>query len=102
MNVDPLPVLAPQRLLEITGDDTELFGDMIEEFQHNLAAYAKDLRNAEDRAGWRAVAHKLKGAAQAIGAEAIAAIAILAELSAPGDAVLLARLDAEIERFQAL
>lgn len=105
MNADPssdaVPAFVPHRLLEITGGDTELFDDMMSEFRANLRAYAADLRASSDRAGWKATAHRLKGAAQAIGAEAIAAIALLAELSAPGDSALLARLDSEIARFSA-
>ena len=101
MNVEPHPAFVPHRLLEIAGDDAELLGDMLAEFQENLRTYAAELRLAGDRAEWRALAHRLKGAAQAVGAEAIAQIAILAELSAPGDAMLLQRLDAEVARFSA-
>ena len=72
---------------------------MVAEFQVSLRACARDLRAATDRASWRATAHRLKGAAQAVGAEAIASVAVLAELSAPGDGALLARLDAEVARF---
>jgi HPt (histidine-containing phosphotransfer) domain-containing protein len=99
MNVEPAPGFVPYRLLEIADGDEELLGDMLAEFKANLRSYAADLRAAPDRAAWRATAHRLKGAAQAAGAEAIAAVAIVAELAAPGDAALLARLDGEIDRF---
>jgi HPt (histidine-containing phosphotransfer) domain-containing protein len=101
MNIEHAPAFVPHRLLEIVGDDEELFDDMLAEFQSNLRTYAADLRSARDRASWRSTAHRLKGAAQAVGAEAIAAVAVVAELAAPGDAALLARLDAEISRFSA-
>lgn len=101
MNAEQTPAFVPHRLLEISGGDTELFGDLVAEFQDNLRAYARDLHAAVDRAAWRATAHRLKGAAQAVGAEAIGEIAVLAELAAPGDSALLARLDDEIVRFSA-
>ncbi|MBB4630453.1 Hpt domain-containing protein [Sphingosinicella soli] len=99
MNPESAPVFLPHRLLEITGGDTELFDDLMSEFRAHLPAYVGALRAAKDRAGWKAAAHRLKGAAQAIGAEAIGSIALLAELSAPGDSALLSRLDAEVARF---
>lgn len=99
MNADHTPAFVPHRLLEITGGDTELFGDLMAEFRTNMLEYARDLRAAPDRAVWRATAHRLKGAAQSIGAEAIAEAAVLAELSAPGDRSVLARLDVEVQRF---
>lgn len=101
MNVEPAPAFVPHRLLEIAGGDEELMCDMLAEFQANLRKYAAELHAARDRTQWRATAHRLKGTAQAVGAEAIAAVAIVAELAAPGDASLLARLDAEIARFSA-
>ena len=101
MNPESVPAFLPHRLLEITGGDTALFDDLMSEFRANLPAYAADLRASRDRAVLKSAAHRLKGAAQAIGAEAMAAIALLAELSAPGDSALLARLDAEIARFSA-
>ncbi len=101
MNPESVPAFLPHRLLEITGGDTVLFDDLMSEFRTNLPAYVTSLRAAKDRASWKAAAHRLKGAAQSIGAEAIGAIALLAELSAPGDSALLARLDAEIARFSA-
>ncbi len=101
MNPESVPAFLPHRLLEITGGDTVLFDDLMSEFRANLPAYAAGLRAAKDRASWKAAAHRLKGAAQSIGAEAIGSIALLAELSAPGDSALLTRLDAEIMRFSA-
>src|SRR3546814_9592599 len=93
MNSDPVPSFVPHRLLEIAGGDLELFDDMLAEFRENFLTYAAELKQAEGRPEWRDVAHRLKGAAQAVGAEAIAGIAVLAELSAPGDELLLARLE---------
>ncbi len=99
MNAEPAPLFVPHRLLELTGGDSQLFGDMVAEFQKTLARYADDLAVAKTRAKWKEVSHRLKGAAQAVGAESIAQIAVLAELSAPGDATLLHKLEEEIERF---
>lgn len=99
MNAERAPAFEPHRLLEITGGDAEIFGDMVAEFQANIRAYSAALHNARDRDEWRSTAHLLKGAAQVVGAEAIAAVALLAELSAPGDNALLMRLDIEVARF---
>jgi two-component system, sensor histidine kinase and response regulator len=63
------------RLVNMLGDDTELANQLIEIFEHNMPAQMDEIRDGHqrtDRSAIVAAAHKLKGAAVTVCADAIA------------------------------
>lgn len=57
-----------EHLAGFSGGDKALEAELIVFFADNAVIYIEDLAAAADAAAWRAVSHKLKGAARSIGA----------------------------------
>ena len=72
-------ILDRSHLAEFSGGDEALEQDVLAMFRGHGADYLVELAEANDPATFRAVAHKLKGAARAVGARKLAAIAEDAE-----------------------
>lgn len=98
MSTEP-PVFVPFALLEIVGDDPALFAQLLSEFRINAADYVAQLSSAESTDAWIRTAHKLKGAARGIGAEALANAAAVAEARAHYDRASLDAIAREVERL---
>lgn len=78
------PAIDTALLLENAGGDTALALDLLRTFRDALAAEAAGLDGVEDSAARAALAHKVKGAALAIGARGLALAAEEAGQGAAG------------------
>lgn len=68
-----------EQLDAMTDGDREFGTEMIDFFLQNAVGYLADLESQDSEDGWRKAAHKLKGAAQSIGARHVGAAALKAE-----------------------
>lgn len=91
-------ILDHNHLKDYTGGDRALIGLVLTTFLDNAPVYLDDLRRAMDSNSFRTRAHRLKGAARAIGAHALAAAALRAEEGAYGDGPARQRLLAQVEK----
>ncbi|GAB4126256.1 MAG: Hpt domain-containing protein [Rhodothalassiaceae bacterium] len=82
------PVFDETHLWSFTDGDRGLMAEVLRLFLAQESEYfaGLDAAGANEKA-WREAAHRLKGAARAIGAKRLARMAALAETSAPGTGV---------------
>lgn len=78
-----MTVLDRNILIEATGGDQELIGEILAVFFGNAPDYLDALDQAETAQDWQAHAHKIKGAARGLGAGELAKAAAEIEYAMP-------------------
>jgi HPt (histidine-containing phosphotransfer) domain-containing protein len=87
-------------------EDPNLFASLMSDFLINAGGYVRELAGLAETQSWCDLAHKLKGAAQSVGAISVSRVAREAEATFPETAeeraALIAELDAELARVASL
>lgn len=86
-------------LAAAVGDEPALIAELREAFLDGVKRAFAALELAEDGAGWRAAALRLKGLAASFGAVRLMALAGEAATAQPGDAALIRKLRRAVERL---
>lgn len=81
------------------GDDPELFAELKRAFADSIARQIDLLRRSRCDGNWEVAARRLKGVAASFHAEALISLADEALEGAPGDPVVLRRLQQFLDRF---
>lgn len=76
---DSLPLFDSLVLLEMTGNDAALTLSILSDFLENFDIQLKAMADAADISQWRALAHRMKGTANSVGARRLGALAARAE-----------------------
>jgi len=74
-----LPLIDPSHLLVLTAGDPALRALVMQDFLDSAYGILASLAGAHEVDAWRALAHRLKGAALGVGARRLAALAHAAE-----------------------
>lgn len=83
--IDRLPILDPTPLADFSAGDLALAQSFLDEFFLHATHYLEELAMALDSSEWVGTAHRLKGAANSIGASRLAYWADYAERAAPSE-----------------
>ncbi|NJO38937.1 MAG: Hpt domain-containing protein [Rhizobiales bacterium] len=88
-HVEDLAIVDEAHLVSFTEGDIALEDELADLFANTARGYLKRMREAlEEKRGWSAEAHALKGASANLGARRVAALARQAEFSPPsGDQI---------------
>jgi len=88
-----------QTIAAAAGDDPALFVELKCAFAESIARQIDLLRRARCDGNWHVAAHRLKGIAGSFHAQALMALADEAIDGAPGDPVVLRRLQQFLDEF---
>jgi hypothetical protein len=88
-------------LAAAAGDDPALFGELRAAFVESVARQLDLLRRSRCDGNWRVAAMRLRGLAGSFNAELLLDLAEEAIVAAPGDPVVLRRIQTFLEEFSA-